>query len=190
MTHTLRTLLLLAAIAVAAGQAHAQDLELRGTLAGGNVVSATESTATGEVAAALADDGTLQLDLVFADLEIEATGAALHTGKFNENGPLVTRLDVAAGVGATPAAAATAGRIAGAEVSLTPAQAAAVRAGESYVVIATVENPDGAIRAQLLPQPVRLDSPSLAVPAPPPTVEAPPTPVPTPEVEPEEEDDD
>lgn len=188
MPQPLRNVFLIGLLALAAGTAHAQDVMLRGTLDGSNVVSATESGATGEVSAVLGEGGSLQLDLVFAGLEIDATGAALHTGEFNENGPLVTRLPLAAGVGAD----ATAGRIAGAQVSLTPSQAAAARVGESYVVITTLANPDGAIRAQLLPQPVRFASP-VAPPAPAPTVQAPPVSPPVPDVEqeaePEEESD-
>lgn len=153
-----RTAALVAALAFA-GHAQAADLILRGMLGGGSVVSATESPATGEVAAVLSDDNTLQLDLVFAGLTLGATGAALHTGKFSENGPAVARLDIDAG--------ATEGRIVGAQLALTPLAAAAVRAGESYVVISTIEHPGGEIRGQLMPQPVRLDdAPGMAPAAP------------------------
>lgn len=184
MTQPLRIMILLAVVALAAGRAHAQETMLRGTLEGANVVSATESRATGEVSAVLGEDGALQLDLVFAGLEIGATDAALHTGKINENGPLITRLPLDTGIGAD----ATTGRIVGAQVTLTPADAAAARAGDSYVVITTIANPDGAIRAQLLPQPVRLGSPAVVPPATVPTIEVPATDV-TPEPEPEEEDE-
>lgn len=168
----LRACLVAAALALVASPASAQEVVLRGVLDGGNVISATESSASGEVVAVLDDDGTLQLDLVFAGLEIGATGAALHTGRYNENGPMVAPLDVDSG--------ATAGRIAGQQIALTPLTAAAVRAGDSYVVIRTIQYPDGAVRAQLMPQPVRLEGPRAAIPSPPRE--------PTPVYEPEEED--
>jgi len=159
------------ALTATANPVIAQEVVLRGTLGGGNVISATESTASGEVAAVLDDDDTLQLDLVFAGLELGATGAALHTGKYNENGPMVASLEVDSG--------ATAGRIMDQQIALTSLTAAAVRAGDSYVVISTIQYPNGAIRAQLMPQPVRLEGPQAAIPPPPePT---------TPVYEPEEE---
>ncbi|MBW3549992.1 MAG: CHRD domain-containing protein [Proteobacteria bacterium] len=164
MNIVLRTIALATALGLA-GAATAQEVNLRGVLSGGNVISATESPATGEVAAVLAEDGTLQLDLVFAGLEPGATGAALHTGRYNENGPAVAELDVKTG--------ATEGRIAGAQLSLTPLEAADVRAGESYVVISTIENPAGAVRGQLMPQPARLgDTPPAAVQMPAPVAPA------------------
>ena len=151
MTATiLRACVVAAALALAASPAIAQEVVLRGVIGGGNVISATESPASGEVAAVLDDDDTLQLDMVFAGLELGATGATLHMGKYNENGPMVAQLDVDSG--------ATAGRIVGQQIALTPLTAAAVRAGDSYVVISTIQYPDGAVRAQLMPQPVRLDS--------------------------------
>ena len=149
-TTTIRACVVAATLALAASPAIAQEVVLRGVLGGGNVISATESSASGEVAAVLADDGTLQLDMVFAGLELGATGAALYLGKYNENGSMVAQLDVDTG--------ATAGRIVGQQIALTPLTAAAVRAGDSYVVISTIQYPAGAIRAQLMPQPVRLDA--------------------------------
>jgi len=174
MTATfLRACVVAATLALVASPAIAQEVVLGGVLDGGNVISATESPASGEVVAVLDEDGTLQLDLVFAGLEMGATGAALHMGRYNENGPMVERLDIDTGT--------TSGRIVGQRISLTPLTAAAVRAGESYVVINTIRYPDGAVRAQLMPQPVRLEGPRAAIPPPP--FE------PTPVYEPEEEDD-
>lgn len=168
----LRTCIVAAALTSATLPSIAQELVLRGTFGGGNVISATDSPASGEVAAVLGDDGVLRLDMVFADVEPGATGAALHTGKYNENGPVVARLDVDRG--------ATAGRSVGQQVTLTPLVAAAVRTGDSYVVISTIEHPDGAVRAQLRPQPARLEGARAVIPPPP--VE------PSPVYEPEEED--
>lgn len=175
MNAIVRTCLVAAALAVAAIPALAQEVMLRGTLGGGNVISATDSPASGEVAAVLGDDGVLRLDMVFADVEPGATGAALHTGKYNENGPMVARLDIDSG--------ATAGRIVGQQVTMTPLVAAVVRAGDSYVVISTIEHPDGAVRAQLMPQPARLDPTPAVGPQP-----SPPPRDPTPVDEPEEDD--
>lgn len=177
----LRACVVAATLALAVSPAIAQEVVLRGSLDGGNVISATESRASGEVAAVLDEDGALQIDLVFADLELGATGAALHTGKYNENGPMVAPLDVDTG--------ATAGRIVGEQIALTPLTAAAVRTGDSYVVISTIEHPDGAIRAQLMPQPVRLDSLPVTGQQGTATPVVPPVPEPAPADEPEEEDD-
>lgn len=175
MTEVFRACVVAAALAIAGSPVYAQEVMLRGTLGGGNVISATESPATGEVAAVLDEDGTLRVDLVFAGLELGATGAALHTGRYNENGPVAARLDIDSG--------ATSGRIAGQQLALTPLTAAAVRAGDSYVVISTIQHPTGAIRAQLMPQPVRLDqTPAIGESAIPPLRD------PTPVDEPEEDD--
>lgn len=172
MNARLRACLFAASLAFAALPVIAQEVMLRGALAGGNVISATDSPASGEVAAVLTDDGVLRLDMVFANMAAGATRAALHTGKSNENGPEVALLDIDSG--------ATSGRIAGEQMTLTPLDADAVRAGESYVVISTIEYPDGAVRAQLVPQPVRLDGlPAVGAQSPPP---------PEPVEEPEEND--
>ena len=86
------SLVLLAGIAPAL----AADLSLQGQLAGGNVVSSTESPATGEVRAMLDDDGTLTLQMGYAGLGEDATGAALHVGTISENGRKVADLPLPA----------------------------------------------------------------------------------------------
>lgn len=129
--------------------AAAVDLTLRGPFSGTQVVSATTSPATGEASAVLADDGDLRIDLVYAGLTEGVTGAALHVGAASENGTRVAELDVPPGT--------TAGQLREAEVALSPTDAERVRAGESYIVLTTLAHPDGAIRAQLVPQPIRLD---------------------------------
>lgn len=128
--------------------AAAVDLTLRGQFSGTQVVSATTSPATGEVSAVLADDGDLRIDLVYAGLAEGATGAALHLGAASENGTRVTDLDIPLDT--------RAGQLREAEVTLSPVDAERVRAGQSYIVVTTLAHPDGAIRAQLVPQPIRL----------------------------------
>lgn len=128
--------------------AAAVDLTLRGQFSGTQVVSATPSPATGEASAVLADDGDLRIDLVYAGLAEGATGAALHLGAASENGTRVADLDIPLDT--------TAGQLREAEVALSPANAERVRAGESYIVLTTLAHPDGAVRAQLVPQPIRL----------------------------------
>lgn len=164
---------------VASAPAAAQEVLLRGTLGPATVTSAAKSTGSGEVAAVLSADDVLRLDLVYANLDLGATRAALHTGKYNENGPIVERLDIEQG--------STSGRMENIEINLAPLAAASVRAGESYIVIGTIQSPEGAMRAQLMPQPVRLDDapPSLR-PTPRPAV---PPRDPTPIDEPEEEEE-
>lgn len=130
---------------------------LRGSLSGASVVSATESPATGEVAAVLEDDNDLRIDLVYAGLATNATGAHLYVGKANENGTRVAPLAIAAGT--------TEGRLRGAVVRLTPEVAARVRAGQGYVQVVSLEQPGGVIRAQLAPQGATLSAPVAATPA-------------------------
>lgn len=134
--------LLLALLAIAA-PATAAEVALRGSLSGENVVSATESPATGEVAAVLEDDNDLRIDLIYSGLATNATGAGFYTGKASENGARVAPLAITAGT--------TEGQLRGAVVRLTPAAAAQVRAGQSYVQIVSLDQPDGVIRAQLRP---------------------------------------
>ena len=169
----------LAAVLLLPAPAAAQETMLRGTLSPANVMSTTESTGTGEVLAVLTADDVLRIDMIYAGLELGATRAALHTGKYNENGPIVQRLDIDEG--------STAGRLEDIRIDLTPLTAESVRAGDSYVVIGTIQYPEGAVRAQLMPQPVRLDDapPSLS----PATRPALPPRDPTPADEPEEEEE-
>ena len=148
-----RTWLSLALLACVA-PAFAADVSLQGQLAGGNVVSSTESPATGEVRAMLDDDGTLTLQMGYAGLGEDATGAALHVGTASENGRKVSDLPL-------PATGAD-GRI-DTTVDLSDDDAGRMRAGEAYVQVTTLGHPDGAIRAQLMPRPVELDD----LPAPP-----------------------
>ena len=151
-TARLSTAGLLTAVLLAAGidPAHAADLQLRAILNGANVVSATDSPATGEARATLRDDGTLRINLVYGGLASDVTGASLHTGTSAENGPQALPLDVRTHQ--------TVGSLVDEELPLDAAVAARIRAGETYLVVETVDHPDGAIRGQLVPQPVRLDT--------------------------------
>lgn len=145
------------ALLLAVAPASAAELALRGSLSGTNVVSATESPATGEVAAVLEDDNDLRIDLVYSGLATNATGAGLYVGKANENGTRVAPLGIAAGT--------TEGRLRGATLRLTPDVASRVRAGEAYVQIVSLEQPGGVIRAQLAPQGATLSAPAATTPA-------------------------
>ena len=138
------------ALAAPAG-ANAAELKLRALLSAGSVVSATDSPATGEARAMLEDDNDLRVDLVYSGLEERATGAALHVGQPSENGALVERIDLELDEGD--------GRVVGAQLDLSVDVAARLRAGEGYVVITTIEHPDGVIRGQLVPEAVRLPEP-------------------------------
>lgn len=143
------------ALAVPVG-ADAAEVKLRALLDAGSVVSATESLATGEGRGLLEDDNDMRVDLVYSGLEERATGAALHVGKPGENGMLVERLDLDVEDDS--------GRVVGAEFDVADDVAARIRAGEAYLVINTIEHPDGLIRGQLTPQPVRLPEPVPAYP--------------------------
>ena len=143
-----RTLLALA-VACLPCAAHAAELELHATLDGASVVSATESPGTGEAHAWLGDDDRVRIEMVFGGLESGATGAALYAGKASGNGDHVAELDV----GGNPVRA----RLDDIEIALSPEVAEQMRQGETYLQVETLEYPDGAIRGQLLPQPVRLE---------------------------------
>jgi hypothetical protein len=134
--------------AFAVSPAFAETLRLQGSLNGGNVVSATDSKATGEMRATLQDDNSVRIDLVFGGLASDVTAASLHTGKEGENGPAAVPLDVRKNQ--------PRGSLVNERLQLTPEVAQRMRAGETYIVISTNDHPDGAIRGQLLPQPVRL----------------------------------
>ena len=137
------------AAAWATSPALAADLELHATLDGAHVVSATESTGTGEAHAWLDDEDRVRIELVFGGLESGASGAGLYAGASTENGDLVAELDVAPGL--------VRGRLDDIEIALSPEVAGRMRAGETYLQVETPGFPDGAIRGQLVPQPVRLD---------------------------------
>jgi hypothetical protein len=135
-------------LCVVAPSAHAVEVRLQALLDGASVVSATDSKATGEAKAVLQDDNTLTINLVFGGLDSNVTGAELHTGARSENGPSVAPLDVRENQ--------TVGSLVDTELTLTDDVAASVRDGNAYIVVTTVDHPSGAIRGQLIPQPVRL----------------------------------
>lgn len=141
-------LLFALAIACAPSAASAADLELHATLDGAHVVSATDSDGTGEAHAWLDDDGRVRIELVFGGLESGASGAALYVGEATENGDLVAELDIAPDL--------VRGRLDDIAIALSPEIAERMRAGETYLQVETPAFPDGAIRGQLVPQPVRL----------------------------------
>lgn len=139
------------ALALAASPALAQELELHATLDGGHVVSATESPGTGEAHAWLDADGRVRIELVFGGLSDGATGAGLYVGRATENGDLVAELDVGDDL--------VRGRLEDIEIALSAEDAERMRLGEAYLQVETTGYPDGAIRGQLVPQPVRLEDP-------------------------------
>jgi hypothetical protein len=129
------------------GPLRASDLRLHALLDGASVVSATDSPGTGEARAVLQDDGKLRITLMFGGLTANVTGVELHTGASSDNGPQVASID------ARPGAQ---GWLSNSVLTLTPDVAANVRAGDAYLLVTTTDFPGGALRGQLLPQPVRL----------------------------------
>lgn len=138
--------MLLLALA-ASGPLQASDLRLHALLDGASMVSATDSKGTGEARAVLQDDGTLRITMMFGGLTANVTGVELHTGASSDNGPQVATMDARPG---------TQGWVSNTVLALTPDVAANVRAGDAYLVVTTTDLPGGALRGQLLPQPVRL----------------------------------
>jgi len=146
-SHALGLLLLL----LASAPLHAAELRLHALLDGASVVSATDSPGTGEARAVLQDDGKLRVTLLVGGLAANITGVELHTGSGNDNGPQVATMD--------PSPNAQGGWSVNTVLTLTPDVAASVRAGNAYLLVTTTDFPAGALRGQLLPQPVRLPAP-------------------------------
>ena len=142
--HCLPALLLVACF----GQANAAGMRLHAILNGTNVISATDSKATGEATAEFGVNNKVRINLVFGGLASDVTGASLHTGTTAENGPAALPLDVRKNQ--------TVGSLVDEQLDLTEDVAQRMRDGETYIVVTTVDHPAGAIRGQLLPQPVRL----------------------------------
>lgn len=140
------------------GVASAADLRLHALLDGASVVSATDSKGTGEATAILTDDNKLRLTLVYGGVETNIAGASLNLGSSAENGTVVLPLDVPTDR--------TSGALVNAQLTVPPDAAAAMRLGNTYLLIDTTDHPTGAIRGQLLPQPVRLYNTRIPVPPP------------------------
>ena len=139
---------LLLAFALVAGNAHAATLRLHATLDASSVVSASDSPATGEARATLDDDNHLRLSLAYGGAVSTVTGVALHVGTPDSAGPAVVPLDARDdGNG---------GALVDARITLPASVAASMRAGSTYLQVDTIDRPQGAIRGQLLPEPVRL----------------------------------
>ena len=147
----LQPILFASALALAAMPAPglAAEVELHATLDGAHVVSATESPGTGEAHAWLGDDNRVRIELAFGGLADGAVGAALLEGKATENGDLVAELAIDDDL--------VSGRLDDIVIALSPEIAEQMRLGGTYLQVETLEYPDGAIRGQLVPQPVRLD---------------------------------
>ncbi len=138
-----RNLFLCAALGVAA-HSHAADLTLMAMMNGANVVSATESKASGQARAVVDEDGKVTLDLAFTGLASEATSVELLMGKPTENGVVIGALNAGSGQ--------TGDSKTGLALTLTPEQEQAMRDGMTYVAVRTIDYPGGAIRGQLVPQ--------------------------------------
>ncbi|MFL6593687.1 MAG: CHRD domain-containing protein [Luteimonas sp.] len=130
-----------------AGAACAADVHLHAVLGSTPMVPATDSSGSGEARALVRDDGAVRISVAFAGLASSVTAVELHTGASNATGPIVATLDARE----TPA-----GTIVDQQLALDPGPAADVRAGNSYILITTADRPSGALRGQLVPQPVRL----------------------------------
>lgn len=150
---------LLLAFVLVAGNAQAATLRLHATLAAANVVSSSDSPATGEARATLDDDNHLRLSLVYGGAVSTVTGVALHVGTPDSAGPAVVPLDVRDN--------GNGGSLVDARIDLTDNVAASMRAGSTYLQVDTIGRPLGAIRGQLLPEPVSLrDLPQAPLPSP------------------------
>jgi len=141
--HVLGLLLLL----VASTPLHAAELRLHALL-GASTVSATDSPGSGEARAVLQGDNKLRVTLLVGGLAADVTGVELHTGSGNDNGPRVASMDASPNT--------QGGWSVNTVLTLSDDVAASVRAGNAYLLVNTSDRPTGAMRGQLLPQPVRL----------------------------------
>ena len=130
-----------------AGAAHAADVRLHAVLDSTPMVPATDSSGSGEARAVVRDDGTVRISVAFAGLESLVMAVELHTGASNATGPAVAKLDVRE---------TSAGMAVNQQLTLDAGPAADMRAGNSYILVTTADRPSGALRGQLVPQPVRL----------------------------------
>jgi hypothetical protein len=141
--HAVALLLLL----VASMPLHAAELRLHAVL-GASTVSATDSPGSGEARAVLQDDNKLRVTLLVGGLASNVTGVELHTGSGNDNGPRAASMDASPNT--------QGGWAVNTVLTLSDDVAASVRAGNAYLLVNTADHPTGAMRGQLLPQPVRL----------------------------------
>ena len=130
-----------------AGGASAADVHLHAVLDSTPMVPATDSSGSGEARAVVRDDGTVRVSAAFAGLASLVTSVELHTGASNATGPTVAKLDVRE---------TSAGMAVNQQLTLAAGAAADMRAGNSYILVTTADRPSGALRGQLVPQPVRL----------------------------------
>jgi len=130
-----------------AGAARAADVHLHAVLDSTPMVPATDSSGSGEARAVVRDDGAVRINVAFAGLSSLVTSVELHTGASNATGPTVAKLDVRE---------TSAGMAVNQQLTLGAGPVADMRAGSSYILVTTADRPSGALRGQLVPQPVRL----------------------------------
>jgi hypothetical protein len=128
--------------------ARAADLKLHALLDSAPLVPRADTDANGEATATLHDDGTATIRLVIGGVASRGVGAELHTGAANATGPVVAPLTVTSDP--------RLGWVAEQTLTLDDADAASMRAGDSYILVTTGDHPTGELRGQLVPQPVRL----------------------------------
>lgn len=129
------------------GAVRAADVQLHAVLDSTPLVPATDSSGSGEARAVVRDDGTVRISVAFAGLASLVMAVELHTGASNATGPTVAKLDVRE---------TSAGMAVNQQLALGAGPAADMRAGNSYILVTTADRPSGALRGQLVPQPVRL----------------------------------
>jgi hypothetical protein len=143
--------MLLAALLLAAGvapSAQAADLRLHALLDSTPLVPRADTDASGEATATLHDDGKATIRLVVGGITSSVAAAELHTGADNATGPVVAPLTLTSDP--------QLGWVAEQTLTLDAADAASMRAGDSYILVTTGDHPTGELRGQLVPQPVRL----------------------------------
>lgn len=148
------------ALAVPAGAGDGGKNSLKASLAGYNEVPAISSTGSGELRLRIVDDGTLEYELTYGDLEGVAVASHVHLGQKSVNGGVIFFL---CGGGGRPACTSPSGSFSGtvsavdvigpAGQGIAPMELAeaiaAIRAGVTYVNVHSTKHPGGEIRGQI-----------------------------------------
>lgn len=142
--------MLATALVLASGSAWAAG-QFRADLRGSAEVPANSSTATGSAHAKLDSNGTtLRVQIRYSGLSSGVTGAHVHTGAADVNGPVLVDLE--------PALGRTAGGVTNLVTEISGDAARQLRDGGLYVNVHTTRYPDGEIRGQFMAHPVQATS--------------------------------
>jgi hypothetical protein len=135
----MRRLMTLMAIGASVWSLSASAADVAVALSGAEEVPAVNTTARGQGALKVADDGAVSGNVTTSG--VTGTAAHIHSAAAGKNGPVIVPLQKGAdGAWSVPSGA-----------KLTPDQVKMFKAGELYVNVHSTAHPDGEIRGQLKP---------------------------------------